>query len=223
MNTTTAAATANGKSVSIGSMIAFPAMVTLAVTVVRLIGELKGWNPAYFSKEAGGGGALVGISWLIPVFGVVFAMQLANAGEWPASRGRAILFPLLAMALLAGSFFAIVKFVPASEPRKFVGVSAIVSVVCILVAWRGWPKLALVSFCYGIAARVAVAAVMYLSITKNWDTHYSKGAPGMPEMAPFEKWVTIGLVPQMFMWIAITICLGGIFGGLALLVRKKSA
>jgi hypothetical protein len=41
-------------------------------------------------------------------------------------------------------------------------------------------------------------------------------------MAPLEKWITIGFVPQMFMWIAITICLGGIFGGLALLFRRKS-
>lgn len=221
MSASTAAS--NGRNVSIGSMIAFPAMVALAVTVVRLIGELKGWNPAYFSKEAGGGGALVGISWLIPIFGVVFALQLASAGEWPASRGRAILLPLIAMALLAGSFYAISKFVPASDASKFVGASAIASVVCTGIAWFGWPKLARVAFCYGIASRIPVVAVMYLSITKNWDTHYSKGAKGMPEMAPLEKWITIGVVPQMFMWIAITIILGGLFGGLALLLRKKSA
>jgi hypothetical protein len=221
MNDSTAAP--NGRNVSIGSMIAFPAMVALAVTIVRLIGELKGWAPAHFNKDSGGGGALVGIAWLIPVFGVVFAMQLASTGEWPASRGRAILFPLIALALLIGSFALIVRFVPAAEPRKFVGLSAIASVVCMLVAWRGWPKLACVGLCYGIASRIPVAAVMYLSITKGWDTHYSKGAPGMPEMAPFEKWVTIGVVPQMFMWVAITICLGGLFGGLALLLRKKSA
>jgi hypothetical protein len=214
---------ANGKSLSTGQMIAFPAVVALAVTIIRLIGELKGWSPAYFSTEPGGGGALVGIAWLIPVFGIVFAMQLANAGAWPASRGRAITFPLIALALLAGSFAAIMKFIGTTDPVKFIAASAIASAVCGVIAAIGWPRLARVNFGYGIASRIPVVVVMYLAIAKNWNSHYAKGAPGMPEMALIEKWVLIGVVPQMVTWIAITLSLGGLFGGLALLLRKKSA
>jgi hypothetical protein len=221
MNATNDAA--NRNSLSTGQMIAFPAVVALAVTIIRLIGELKGWAPAYFSTESGGGGALVGIAWLIPVFGVVFATQLANAGEWPASRGRAILFPLIALVLLAGSFSAIMKFIGTTDPIRFIATSAAASLVCGAVAWRGWPRLSRIEFCYGIASRIPVVVVMYLAIAKNWNSHYAKGAPGMPEMPLMEKWIVIGLVPQMFMWIAITIILGGLFGGLALLVRRKSA
>ena len=69
---------------------------------------------------------------------------------------------------------------------------------------------------------IPVVVGMYLAIAKNWNSHYAKGAPGMPEMPLMEKWLVIGLVPQMFMWIAITIILGGLFGGLSLLMRKPS-
>jgi hypothetical protein len=38
------------------------ALVTLAVTLLRLVGELRGWNPEYFSRVAKGGLAVVGIT-----------------------------------------------------------------------------------------------------------------------------------------------------------------
>ncbi len=51
-------------SVRPARLILVPAIVTLAVTLLRLVGELQDWSPRLFSKEAGGGGALVGIAWL---------------------------------------------------------------------------------------------------------------------------------------------------------------
>jgi hypothetical protein len=54
----------------LGRLLLVPALITLAVTVVRLVGELMRWNPTFFSREAGGAGAIVGIVWLVPVFGV---------------------------------------------------------------------------------------------------------------------------------------------------------
>ena len=62
-----------------------PAVITLAVTLLRLVGELQGWSPLLFNREAGGGGALVGISWLVPVFGAWFGWKLAG----PARARRA--------------------------------------------------------------------------------------------------------------------------------------
>ena len=53
----------------IGKLILVPAVITLAVTLLRLVGELQGWSPALFNREGGGRGALVGIVWLIPVLG----------------------------------------------------------------------------------------------------------------------------------------------------------
>ena len=36
-------------------------------------------------------------------------------------------------------------------------------------------------------------------------------------MPPLQKWFMIGLMPQMLGWIPFTICVGALFGGLALL------
>ncbi len=38
--------------------------VTPAVTLLRLVGELRQWSRALFNPSAGGGAALVGIVWL---------------------------------------------------------------------------------------------------------------------------------------------------------------
>lgn len=59
-------------------LILVPAIITLAVTLLRLVSEflnLPGWLA---SKEAGGAGALIGITWLAPLFGVYFAYKLAG-------------------------------------------------------------------------------------------------------------------------------------------------
>ena len=61
-------------------LVLVPAAITLGVTLLRLVGELLDWSPLLFNKEAGGGGALVGIAWLVPVFGAWFGWRLARAG-----------------------------------------------------------------------------------------------------------------------------------------------
>ncbi len=53
-----------------GRLILVPAVITLAVTLLRLVGELQQWSSALFNRSAGGGGAIVGIVWLVPVFGI---------------------------------------------------------------------------------------------------------------------------------------------------------
>ena len=78
-------------STSIGNLILIPAVITLAVTILRLVGELRHWPRALFNPDAGGPGALVGISWLPLVFGIYFALKLIQAGDGPVSPLRAIL------------------------------------------------------------------------------------------------------------------------------------
>jgi hypothetical protein len=50
-----------------------PALVTLAITMLRLTGELLRWSPRSSTVTPGRRRA-VGIVWLIPVFGVWFAL-----------------------------------------------------------------------------------------------------------------------------------------------------
>ena len=47
------------KPMSITSLIAIPALITLGITVLRLAGELEHWPAPWFSTAAGGGLALL--------------------------------------------------------------------------------------------------------------------------------------------------------------------
>src|SRR5512134_1525146 len=91
----------------IGRLILVPALVTLAVTVLRLAGELTNGSPTFFSRAVGGGAAVVGIIWLVPVFGILFARRLAREGSLaPVGRsaGFAALGLLVFVVLAAAGF-----------------------------------------------------------------------------------------------------------------------
>src|SRR5579864_5309781 len=100
-------------------LIMVPALVTLAITILRLVGELQHWPKLFFNPEPGGGLALVGISWLPLVFGPYFAVKLAGAGAGPSSIGKAIGFAALGVVMMiAGAF---VGFAPKPEfPGKII-------------------------------------------------------------------------------------------------------
>src|SRR5215467_7228433 len=94
------AETSEGR-VSIGKLILIPAVITFAVTIIRLVGEMQHWNPKLFNPEAGGGFAPIGIIWLVPIFGIYFAVKLCGAGAGPRKVGRVFLFVLLAILVNA--------------------------------------------------------------------------------------------------------------------------
>src|SRR5271157_4952201 len=98
---------ADAKSVSIARLITIPALITLVVTIVRLVGELQHWGKPWVGNEAGGGLALIGISWLPILFGPYFAWKLAAGGDGPASKGKSIGFAFLGFAVLVLAGFAI--------------------------------------------------------------------------------------------------------------------
>src|SRR6188474_1589377 len=70
-------------SPSMKSLVLVPALITLGITLLRLAGELMGWSPVFFSRAAGGAGAIVGIVWLVPVFGFLFGRKLAESSPAP--------------------------------------------------------------------------------------------------------------------------------------------
>jgi hypothetical protein len=204
-------------------LILVPALITLAVTALRLVGELMRWNPTFFSREAGGAGAVVGIVWLVPVFGVYFARKLVAAGLGPARAGRA-----LGMALLGLTFVPAGIFLAQALKLSFMAVLPILAVASLagaFVAYRGWPALGRVLGAYGLAARTPVAVLMLVAMMANWGTHYELGPPNLPPLGLFTKWVAIGLVPQLTFWIGFTMVVGAIFGSVAAMIggRARSA
>jgi hypothetical protein len=206
-------------TVSIRRLIVVPAVITLAVTLLRLVGELQHWSPKLFSREAGGAGAIIGIVWLVPIFGIYFATRLNRAGHGPISRGRAIGF---ALAALAVEIVLVVTLLKLSLPIvATIVLSNLASFLSLWIAYRGWPDLGKVEAVYGLAARIPVAILMLIAMAANWGTHYEQGPPGLPVMSLVSKWVLIGLLPQLSLWIAFTVVVGSLFGSLALLFQKR--
>jgi len=199
-------------------LILVPAILTLAVTVLRLVGELQRWSPSLFNRDPGGGGALVGIVWLIPIFGMYFALKLAAAGEGPASIGKAAGFAFLALAVNMGlgfASFAVIKSVVGQ-----LGFFTVTSWLTLFIARPGWPALWRVLLAYGIAARIPVLVIMYLAIFGGWDSHYAKARPDFPAMGPWGLFFWTALLPQISIWIQLTIVGGILFGALALAIRR---
>jgi hypothetical protein len=214
---------ANASSSSVGRLILVPALITLAVTLLRLTGELLGWSPLLVNRAPGGPGALIGIVWLVPVFGAWFGLRLARGGQAPASVGRVAGHGVLAV-LVGAALSAAGPALGAPPPVQLAGL-VLGTVAAVAVAWRGWPALGRVLFAYALAARIPVALVMLAAILGNWGTHYDVVPPNFDAtMGPFAKWVFIGLVPQLTAWVGFTVAVGTLFGALgAALARRQAA
>lgn len=203
--------------VSVAKLIFIPSLITLAVTVLRLVGELEHWPKKLFNPDAGGGGSIIGITWLVLVFGVYFALKLARAGETPPSAGRVIGYALLGLVMVFAGGFGM----RAAFPGKIIIGLALIA-VGIFVPFLGWKALAKVLLAYAFAARIPVVILMYFAMRGNWGTHYDVIPPEFPQDMDFwTKYIQFGVVPQLVMWIAFTTGVGSLFGGIALALTRR--
>ncbi len=199
---------------SVRELVLVPAIITLAVTALRLVGELQGWSPVLFNRSGGGGGAVIGIVWLVFVFGAWFAVKLVRADDGPSSLGRAFGFTVLGLVIMFGTIGATIA--TKMNPLRGIGLVAIMTLVAGAVAARGWPALGKVLFVYALAARVPVAALMLPAIIGHWGTHYDALPPNWPAtMDPVKTWALVGLLPQMTLWIGFTLIFGMLSGAIA--------
>jgi len=205
---------------SIFKLIFVPFLISLAITVLRLVGELQHWPVALFNPAAGGGGAVVGISWLIPIFGIYFAYKLVREGKGPASSGKAILFALLAIVVFAGG--AAVLGLSGVSPTALFGFLLFLAAAAIPAL--GWKDLFKVLLAYALSARIPVAILMFFAIQGDWHTHYDVAPPNFPaDVSTMSKFIQIGLLPQLTLWIGFTVAVGALFGSIvaAFLHREK--
>jgi hypothetical protein len=212
--------------VTIKNLILVPALITLAITLLRLTGELMNWSPILFNKSAGGRGALIGIAWLVPIFGFYFARQLMKANDHSARKGlspgigRIFGFSFLGIAVYAGLFVLALK-LSAGNVWLISAIGVVGAATGLFIARKAWPALFSTLFAYGLAARIPVIIVMFIAIMNNWGTHYDVRPPNLPEIAPFAKWVVIGLFPQLTFWMIFTVGVGTICGEIAVAVMKR--
>lgn len=214
---------ANDRNVPIRELILVPSLITLAVTILRLVGELQNWAPGLFSKDAGGGGALVGIAWLVPIFGIYFAVRLVQGGYGPES-----VWPVLGSAVGALVLTIVVTIAVNALGLPLVASLAIMGVASLVAVWialRAWPALGRTLLAYGLAARIPVIVVMLIAILQNWGTHYDVAPPNVPQADawnPLVKWLVIGVLPQLTVWIAFTVVIGAIFGAIAASFARRT-
>lgn len=211
----------SGSSISITRLILVPSVITLAVTGLRLVGELQHWPTRLFNPEAGGPGSIIGIAWLAPIFGIYFALKLARAGETPAGAVRVIGFAVLALVVtFAGGFFGFGM--KAEFPGKIL-IGLVLIAAGVVIPFFGWRALSRVLLAYGYAARIPVLILMYFAMRGNWGTHYDAIPPELPQdMSFWTKYVELAVVPQMLMWIAFTMIMGSLFGGIAIALIRPS-
>ena len=205
---------------SISSLILVPSLITLGVTLLRLVGELNNWAPSLFSRQAGGAAALIGIVWLAPLFGAYFAWRLAGTGSAPGG-GRLIGQALIAFLLPVAAGVVVGK-VMHHGPSAIIPAVMLAALVGCWLVWRTWPLLGRTLLLYGLAARIPVILVMLVAMLQNWGTHYDVPPPNFPAGVPvMAKWFQIGVMPQLFLWIPYTILSGALLGGIALLAAGK--
>ena len=215
------AETPSGSRPSVTQLILVPALFTLAITILRLVGELQHWSPTFFNSSPGGGGALVGISWLPIIFGPYFALKLARRGDAPPSTGKSILFPILGLAVMILGGFVSIKGVQAQIPSRML-MGFLIMAVGGALCFPGWSALSKTLLAYGLAARIPVAILMIFALRGNWGTHYDGLPPGyMGPTALWPKWVMIGLIPQMLLWVSFTIVVGSFFGALVTAIARR--
>ena len=200
-------------------------MISLAVTVLRLVGELSGWSETWFST-AGGGFVprgmtwLVGITWLALPFGSYFGWRLSAEEQPPVNTARALRFALAGLVLFLFYRFWLAGILSFGFPLRLIS-SWFVMVVAAGFQWLGWPVLFKTLLAYGLASRIPVVIVMFLAMLGRWGTHYDYA--DMLEMPFWPKFLWMGFFPQLILWVAFTILIGSVAGSVAAVLRRYVA
>jgi len=201
-------------------LILVPAIITLAITILRLVGELQHWPSRLFNPNPGGPGSIVGIVWLPFIFGPYFAIKLTDAGERTKGIGKGIGFAVLGFLLAFGG--VIIAFGPRPNfPGKIV-VGLVMLVIAAWLQFSAWPSLGKVLLAYGYAARIPVAIIMFFAIRGSWGTHYDAAGPDYTgPTGLWGKWFEIGAIPQLVFWVVFTLVVGSLFGELAVAIARR--
>jgi hypothetical protein len=203
------------RAVSMTKPILVAALISLAITLLRLYGEVHDWSPAIFSKKPGGGGSPLGVDWLIPILGIWFGIRLKRGGQGPENPKRAFLVAIVALVILVGCFAFTNPEAPTPSPTVKIAIITVASLLAGVAVFSTWKRLGGALVVYAYLAHLPVLVVMYVAMQQNWGTHYEKGFPGLPEMEFTTRFLVIAVLPQLVTWIGMTAFLGGFLGQIA--------
>ena len=216
------------KRPSITSLVLIPAILTLVVTVLRLVGELNQWDTMWVGRpKAGGDGALLGISWLMFIFGFWFGLRLQRSGNGVANPNKTLLLAAVAVAApfatLAICQSLDLVFIPSAEtPGEMRGMGYFLGALGLgcLLALAAWPRVALTLLVYGLLARIPVVVVTWLAVHYEWNTHHTK-VPAEFNLPADADTMSFLLMPQLTFWPMLTIIFGTGCAALAARVFSK--
>jgi hypothetical protein len=200
-------------------LVAPPALLALAVTLVRLAGERLDLAPALFGKDAGSVGAIVGIIWLAPFVGAYLGWRLAQAERVPPPPGRVARHAAAAAALFVTFGGCVAWLWPPYQVQVVLGAAVAAGIVALQL--RGWPAFGRAMFAYALCSRLPVTVVMFFAIQGAWGTHYDAFPPGFPITDPLQKWLWGGVVVQLTVWVGITVLLGSLGGSVAAVIAAR--
>ena len=207
-------------------LILIPSLIALAVTLIRLFGELRHWSPTWFDTDAGsvapsGLTWVIGITWLALPLGVYFATRLIADKQAPAHTGRAMAVAALGIAIFAAGVFVVAPRSGLTGENRLLLIWAF-SVVPALLQLLGWPALWRALLAYGLASRLPVAVIMFFAMRGNWGTHYDYGGKIPEELqGSFSLYVWYALIPQLIFWVGFTILLGALSGSITAAVYRR--
>ncbi|MDO8348647.1 MAG: hypothetical protein Q7T30_00305 [Planctomycetota bacterium] len=204
----------------VGGLLVVAVAVTTVVTVLRVVGELQGWDAVWFSTDAGGGFAGVGILWLAPLFGFLFGRRVAQGGSRPPFVAS-FFVPMFGLAAIVAAIAVIGTQCKGEDLRTYGNYLVNGAPIVALLALFAWPRVCFVNLAYAMMARAPVMIVQYLDAQNpTWQTHYGKVHPELPAMGADERlWMLTQA--QLGLWIPFTVLLCGAFAALgAATVRK---
>src|SRR5262245_46650776 len=149
--------------------IAIAAVVSLAITVLRLCGELNGWNATLFNPAGGGGFSPLGITWLVPVFGFWFGRRLATGGQRPRSLATAAAAPVLGIVLTGGLGWLVFGTELVAGKDEITTKTAVAcggAALSGLLLIKAWPRALVALASYGALARAPVLAIQHLAFAR---------------------------------------------------------
>jgi hypothetical protein len=213
------AAMGDSKNPRMKGLLLVAGILTLVVSLLRLLGERKGWDAHWFNPEAGKLAGF-GIVWLIPIFGFLFGRRLAKSGSVPRFVTSFFVPMFAALALFFAGVYCNSQF-EAQELRDALRYVYFGGPVLALAGLFVWPRAFTACLLYGVLARVPVVVLQYLDIQNGWQTHYGKVHPGMGADMSADDRLWILTLAQAGFWLPFTVLLAGGMAALgAATVRK---
>jgi len=196
---------------SLFSLVTVPALITLAVTIVRLVGELERWSPKWF-LSGGDLSWLTDVTWLTIPFSAYFGFKLASGGHGPksikkaylcAGAGAAILFASVSVSRIAP--------LPSVGFRTGLFLDACVLTAVAFIQLAAWPGLVKVLLAYALATRIPIVIIMCFGLHGHWGTDFDYAGTAEFDL-PVPGYFWRAFFPQLTSWVGLTVLLGSIAG-----------